>query len=87
MSWKDLVAALITTLFAYTLYIVLSRIFLSPLRHIPGPRLAALTSWYEFYYDAIQQGKFVWKIKDLHSQYGSIPLIILRGQQRTDGIA
>lgn len=79
MSWKDLVAALITTLFAYTLYIVVSRIFLSPLRHIPGPRLAALTSWYEFYYDAIQQGKFVWKIKDLHSQYGSIFLTILRG--------
>jgi len=43
--------------FSYVLYAVISRVFLSPLRHIPGPKLAALTSWYEFYYDVIQQGR------------------------------
>lgn len=69
-SWADIVVSLLTLPLAYTIYLLTSRIFLSPLRHIPGPKLAALTSWYEFYFDAIQQGRFVWKIKDLHSEYG-----------------
>ncbi len=49
------------------------RLFLGPLAHIPGPRLAALTSWYEFYYDVIKPGQYVWKIKDLHAKYGGSP--------------
>lgn len=46
------------------------RLFLHPLAHIPGPRLAALTWWYEFYFDAIQPGQYVFKIQELHKQYG-----------------
>ena len=69
-SWTNIVVGLTTLQLAYTIYAVISRIFLSPLRNIPGPKLAALTSWYEFYFDAIQQGRFVWKIKDLHKEYG-----------------
>ncbi|KAI1813306.1 cytochrome P450 [Poronia punctata] len=48
------------------------RLFLHPLAHIPGPRLAALTWWYEFYFDVIQPGKYVFKIQQLHKQYGPI---------------
>ena len=69
-SWTNVVVGLLTLQAAYTIYAVISRIFLSPLRRIPGPKLAALTSWYEFYFDAIEPGKFVWKIRDLHSEYG-----------------
>ena len=68
--WTNVVVGLVTLQAAYTIYAVISRIFLSPLRRIPGPKLAALTSWYEFYFDAIEPGKFVWKIRDLHSEYG-----------------
>lgn len=46
------------------------RLFFHPLAHIPGPRLAALTWWYEFYFDVIQEGKYVFKIQELHKQYG-----------------
>ncbi len=46
------------------------RLFLHPLAHIPGPRLAALTWWYEFYFDAIQPGRYVFKIQELHKRYG-----------------
>ena len=46
------------------------RLFLHPLSPIPGPKLAALTYWYEFYYDVIKPGQYVFKIKDLHKQYG-----------------
>lgn len=46
------------------------RLFFSSLAKIPGPKLAALTSWYEFYYDVVQPGQYVWKIKNLHAKYG-----------------
>lgn len=54
----------------YFIYGVIYRLYLSPLAKIPGPRLAALTSWYICYYDVIKGGKFVFKIKDLHEEYG-----------------
>ena len=69
-SLTTIAVSLSTLLLAYTVYVIISRIFLSPLRNIPGPKLAALTSWYEFYFDVIQQGRYVWRIKDLHSKYG-----------------
>ena len=46
------------------------RLYLSPLAKFPGPKLAAFTSWYEFYYDYFQRGRFTWKIKELHAHYG-----------------
>ena len=49
---------------------ILYRLFLKPIANIPVPTLAALTSWYECYYDVIKPGRYVWKIKELHKQYG-----------------
>lgn len=66
----SIVVSVATLQLAYIIYGVIYRIFLSPLAKIPGPKLAALTSWYEFYFDVVQPGRFVWKIKDLHNQYG-----------------
>ncbi|KAL4941900.1 hypothetical protein BDV06DRAFT_222655 [Aspergillus oleicola] len=48
------------------------RLYFHPISHIPGPRLAALTWWYEFYYDFIHPGKYVFKIQELHEGYGPI---------------
>ncbi|OTB01690.1 hypothetical protein M426DRAFT_75079 [Hypoxylon sp. CI-4A] len=56
----------------YSLGIALYRLFWSPLARIPGPRLAALTYWYECYYDLFQPAQYVFKIKDLHRKYGPI---------------
>lgn len=47
------------------------RLILHPLAHIPGPGLAALTWWYEFYFDVIRPGQYVFKIQDLHKRYGT----------------
>lgn len=46
------------------------RLYFHPLAHIPGPKLAALTWWYEFYFDVVQQGRYVFQIRQLHKQYG-----------------
>ena len=62
-------AAVITTLLL-TIAEAIRRLYFHPLAHIPGPRLAALTWWYEFYFDGIQQGKYVFKIQELHKIYG-----------------
>jgi len=57
-------------LLLYTITTAIRRLYIHPLAHIPGPKLAALTWWYEFYYDGIQEGRYVFKIQELHAQYG-----------------
>lgn len=45
-------------------------IYVGPLAKFPGPKLAAATRWYEFYYDVILKGRYTWKIRELHREYG-----------------
>lgn len=45
-------------------------VYFGPLAKFPGPKLAAATLWYEFYYDVILQGRYTFKIKELHKKYG-----------------
>ena len=59
----------------YTISLAVYRLVLSPLAGVPGPRLAALTHWYECYYDVILPGKYVFRIKEMHEQYGQVPPI------------
>ncbi|KAI2635632.1 cytochrome P450 family protein [Hypomontagnella submonticulosa] len=54
------------------LVVLLYRLFWCPLVRIPGPRLAALTYWYECYYDVLQPAQYVFKIKELHRTYRPI---------------
>ena len=48
------------------------RLIFSPLVKFPGPRLAATSFLYEFYYDFICRGRYEFKIEDLHDKYGPI---------------
>jgi len=56
----------------YTAQLAFRRLYLSPISHIPGPRLAALTQYYESYYDIILGGQYTFKIIELHRKYGPI---------------
>lgn len=58
--------------FLYCMGNILYRLYLSPIANIPGPRLAAVTWWFEYYYDVIFYGKYIFKIRDLHQEYGPI---------------
>ncbi|KAL8766874.1 MAG: hypothetical protein Q9209_006470 [Squamulea sp. 1 TL-2023] len=56
----------------YIIYLVIARLYLSPVASVPGPKLAAVSFWYEFYYDVVLGGRYTWKIAKLHEQYGPI---------------
>ena len=69
---KQVLFFTIVLFITWILSLAVQRLFLSPLSKIPGPRLAALTYWYECYYDVFQPGRYPWKLKELHDQYGPI---------------
>ncbi|KUJ23224.1 cytochrome P450 [Mollisia scopiformis] len=62
---------LISTVF-YLVGISVYRLYLHPLSKFPGPKLAALTLWYEIYYDVYLDGQYQFHIKELHKTYGPI---------------
>ncbi|KAI1328950.1 putative cytochrome P450 [Xylariaceae sp. FL0255] len=51
---------------------VVYRLFLHPLASFPGPKLAAATIWYEFYYDGVQIGQYTFKTREMHEKYGPV---------------
>ena len=69
---KGLVLVSVAYIFVtYLITTAIYRLYFSPLAKFPGPKLAALTLWYEFYYDVVKRGKYTWKIAELHKQYGN----------------
>lgn len=55
---------------AYLVCVSVYRLLLHPIAKFPGPKLAALSKWYEFYYEVVKKGHFTFRIQDLHRQYG-----------------
>ena len=64
------VSVLVVSFIVYLIYEVVYRLYMSPISEFPGPRLAAASFWYEFYYDIVLGGKYTWKIAELHEKYG-----------------
>lgn len=58
-------------LVSWVVVVIIYRLYLHPAAKFAGPRVAALTYFYEFYYDVWQGGQYTWKIRDLHKQYGN----------------
>ena len=61
----------IGALIVYIIYVVVFNLYLSPLAQLPGPRIAALTRWYEIYYDLVDGPRFPWVVEELHQKYGT----------------
>ncbi|KAF2139285.1 uncharacterized protein K452DRAFT_328197 [Aplosporella prunicola CBS 121167] len=62
----------ITFVLLYLLGGAVYRLYFSPLASFPGPKLAALTLFYEFYFDVVKRGQFTFHIRELHQKYGPI---------------
>lgn len=61
----------IGSLLLYLVTGAIYRLYFSPLAKFPGPKLAALTLWYEFYFDVVLRGQFTFKVQELHKKYGT----------------
>ena len=55
----------------YTALLIVYRLKFSPIATFPGPLIAAITGWYEFYYDVVRHGQFLYQIERLHDKYGN----------------
>jgi hypothetical protein len=62
--------SIVVTFAGYYIFILYYRLELHPLSKFPGPTLAALSSWYEFYFDVVKRGRFLWEIERMHEEYG-----------------
>lgn len=67
-SWRLVCGAILV----YYATLVFYRLCLHPLAKFPGPRLAAISRWYEAYYDVVLGGQYTSKIKELHAIHGAI---------------
>lgn len=65
-----LVAAGSMLLFLYLVSNAIYQLYFSPLSKFPGPKLAAVTLWYEVYYDVFKWGLYHVKVKQMHEKYG-----------------
>jgi len=59
-----------TFLLCYLTGLACYRLFIHPLARFPGPKLAAVTRWFEAYYDVVQNGRYTFKIQEMHKKYG-----------------
>lgn len=74
-SWAQVIGGVAVAYIAYGVLLAVYRLYLSPLSKFPAPKLAALTLWYEFYYDVLLKGRFAWEIKRMHEVYGKSQLL------------
>lgn len=70
MAAADLILAAVLLIVAYATGLTIFRLLLHPLAKVPGPKLAAATGWYEFYFDCVRHGQYAFHIQELHKRYG-----------------
>lgn len=62
--------AVVALLVLFCLRVLIYRLYAHPLAGFPGPSLAAATFLYEFYFDVIKGGMYIWEIERMHEQFG-----------------
>ncbi|KAI1873310.1 uncharacterized protein JN550_003563 [Neoarthrinium moseri] len=57
---------------AYLVLRCVYNVYFHPLRKIPGPWMAAMTPFSDFWHDAVKSGNYLWEIRKMHEKYGPI---------------
>ncbi|MCJ1329047.1 hypothetical protein MMC10_005724 [Thelotrema lepadinum] len=70
--WPRWYAGLTIAFTIWVGYMIIYRYVFHPLAKFPGPKLAGITYWYEFYFDIILDGQYTYKLRELHKEYGPI---------------
>ncbi|KAL8935395.1 MAG: hypothetical protein Q9211_004721 [Gyalolechia sp. 1 TL-2023] len=75
LLWSAVVKLLvisIASIVVYTAALSLYRLVFSPLAGFPGPKIAAVTGWYEFYHDVFHSGTYIFRVEEMHQRYGPV---------------
>ncbi|KAI0835727.1 cytochrome P450 [Hypoxylon sp. FL0890] len=75
LSIGDVGAIMSALLAAYTVYgllLAVYRLYLHPLAGFPGPKICAMTEWYEFYCYIVKEGQWGNEVRKMHEKYGPI---------------
>jgi cytochrome P450 len=72
-TFNDILLGGISVYLIYGIFLCIYRLTFHPLAQFPGPKLAAATFWYEFYYDLFPHKLcYLWKVEEMHKKYGPI---------------
>jgi hypothetical protein len=71
VSRSTIVWSFVTVSVIYVILRCVYNLYFHPLRKIPGPKMAAMCSWYDFYSDIIKGGTYLWQVKKMHDEYGT----------------
>lgn len=76
LEYPAIVELLGAAFLVYAVTIAIYRLYFHPLAKFPGPRIAALTRWYEAFYDVLLDGRYELKIVEFHRKYGEFSLVL-----------
>ena len=72
LQWPAAFALVLVLIAISAIILVAYRFYLSPLAQIPGPKIAAVSGLYEFYFDCLLGGKYFIEIERMHNVYGML---------------
>lgn len=78
ISLIQMLASFVAAFITYVVGRAVHRAYFSPLSRFPGPKLAAITYLYEFYYDWWLGGQYIFEIERLHKKHGQLNTVLSR---------
>lgn len=71
LTWQNILHAHLVAATVYVVALVAYRLYFSPIAAFPGPFLAKVTHWYEFYHNVLRTGMYYKEIRKMHDKYGA----------------
>ncbi|KAK8215694.1 putative cytochrome P450 [Phyllosticta capitalensis] len=72
MAGTSLYLFSVLVVLAYLVTKIVYRLVFHPLASVPGSKLAAASLLYEFFWDAVMGGQYVFRVAEMHEKYGPV---------------